>query len=226
MIRSTIAPGFAVLCLFGCTGEFPTDATQLQAAEDAYDRVLLVKSLNEIEAWHVKYETGSASMLAAGRNMSSIEAEFAGTGCKPTEELKALWSWRDGGIGSVPFVWYHDFLPLEDAVSEYRWLRLNPLVQWDPRYLPIFSFEGEWYAAYCGVGADSAGPIVHYFVEDAPRITNINLTVFLASMAEALRSGAMQWKNDAMAEDIQKMHAIHQKYNRGYEFPYFVPESD
>jgi hypothetical protein len=224
LIRSIVAYAFAVFSLCGCTGEFPTDAPKIQAAEQAYDSELLIKSLNEIEAWHLENDTRVASVLGAGRSPSSIDAQFEGTDCRPTEELKSLWSWRDGGIGAVPFVWYHDFLPLQEALSEYKWLLLNPLVQWDPRYIPIFSYEGEWYAAYCGKGASTAGPIIHFFLEDEPRVTHTNLTVFLAGMAEALRSGAVWWENDAMVDDIRKVHFIHQKYNRGYSFPYFVPD--
>jgi hypothetical protein len=223
MIRSTIAYGFAVSCLYGCVGEFPADSAKIQAAEQAYDQVLLVKSLNEIEAWHIENDTGVASTLGAGRNGSSIVAEFATSECRPTEELQVLWSWRDGG-GTLPFVWYHNFLPLDEALSEYRWLRLNPLVQWDPRYIPIFSFEGEWFAAYCGEGANGAGPIVHYFLEDEPRITYVNLTAFLASMAEALRNDVVRWEHGAMTDDIAKMQIIHQEFNPGYAFPYYVPD--
>jgi len=224
MIRATLVSSFTVLCLSACSGEFPADASKLRAAEQAYDRELLVKSLNEIEAWHVQHETGIADVLAPGRNPSLIEAEFPGTECRLTEELKALWSWRDGGISSVPFVWYQDFLPLEEALSEYRSLRLNPLVRWDPRYIPVFSFEGEWFAAYCGEGADKAGPIVHYFLEDKPRITYVNLTVFLASMAEALRGGGVRWRGGAMKDDVGKMFSIHRKFNPGYPFPYYIPD--
>ena len=126
MIRSNIAYGFAALCLYGCTGEFPVDAPKLQAAEQAYDGELLVKSLNEIDAWHVEHDTGVANVLGAGNNPLSIEAEFANLDCRLTDELKALWSWCDGGVASVPFVWYHDFLSLQEALSEYRWLRLIP----------------------------------------------------------------------------------------------------
>ena len=223
--RSTVACGIALFVLCACSGQFPTDPTKLKAAEEAYNKALLLDSLNQIEAWHAANETGVADILAAGRQAGSIEDAFSGTACKPTDELKTLWTWRDGGVGATPFVWYHDFLPLKDALSEYEWLRLNPLVQWDPRYVPIFAFEGEWFAAYCGQDSDSAGPIVHYFLEDGPRIVYVNLTVFMASMAEALHSGAVQWENDAMTDDIRKMHVIHQRYNRGYDFPYHVPEN-
>jgi hypothetical protein len=113
---------------------------------------------------------------------------------------------------------------LEDAVSEYRWLTLNPLIPWDPNYIPLFSYEGEWYAGYCGKGSNTAGPVVNFFLEDGAMITHINITTFLASMAEAMRTGALTWEDGAMVEDIHEVHRIHQEHNPGYSFPYYVPD--
>lgn len=225
MIRSTIAFGFAVICLYGCVGEFAADSAKIQADEQAYDPVLMEKSLDEIEAWHIENETGVANILGAGRSLSFIAAQFENADCTLTEELKVLWSWHDGGVSSVPFVWYHNFLRLQDALSEYRWLRLNPVVQWDPRYIPIFSFDGEWFAAYCGEGANKAGAIVHYFLEDEPRIAYVNLTAFLASMADGLRSGGIHWQGGATKDDIWKMYLVYQKRNPGYGFAYNVADA-
>ncbi len=114
---------------------------------------------------------------------------------------------------------------MEEALSEYESLLLNPLVQWDPQYIPVFAFEGEWYAAYCGKDVSNAGPVVHVFLQDEPRVTHVNLTIFMAGMAETLSSGSVRWKSDAMVEDIGKVHSIHQKYNPGYEFPYYVEDA-
>ena len=71
------------------------------------------------------------------------------------------------------------------------------------------------------VGA--AGPVAHFLLEDEPRITHVNLTVFISTMAETLRSGAVSWENDAMVDDINEVYRIHQKHNPGYDFPYHVP---
>ena len=223
VIRALVASTFTAIVLWGCDGQFPTDSSKLQAAEARYDAALLTNSLDAIAAWHATNKTGVAGYLSAGKNPASIEEAFKGSACKPTEELKALWSWRDGGIGPTPFVWYHDFLPLDDALSAYKWLRINPLARWDPQYVPILAFQGEWYAAYCGPDSVNAGPIAHYFLEDEPRIVSVNLTVFMAGMAEALQSSAVQWKDGAMVDDIHQMHSIHQRRNPGYPFPYYVP---
>lgn len=71
-----------------------------------------------------------------------------------------------------------------------------------------------------------AGPIIHSFLEDEPRITAINLTTFIATMAEVLESGAVQWENGGMVEDIAKVATIHQAKNPGYAFPYAVSTGD
>lgn len=210
--------------LVGCNQEFPASSAQLKAAEDAYNPGTLAQSLRDIETWHIKHKTGLADSLRDGISMSSIEAAFPEEECNPNDELKMMWSWRNGEQSSAPFIWYHDFLSMEEAKSEYKWLLLNPLITWDPNYIPAFTFEGEWYAVYCGAESKSAGPIVHFFLEDGPRVTYTNITTFLSTMAEALNSGAVSWQNGAMIEDINKMHRIHQKYNNGLQFPYYVPK--
>lgn len=222
MTRTINAAVLVAGLLVGCTGEFPTAGPQYQAAEAAYDRERLIRSLRDIEAWHIEHGTGLTDSLRQGIPAPSIEAAFASEGCKPTDELKALWSWRNGGRGSVPFVWYHDFLSMEEAKSEYKRLLLNPLVRWDPHYIPVFTFEGEWYASYCGPKSKVSGPVVFFFLEDDPGIPYVNLTTYLSTMAEALRSGAVSWKNGAMVEDIGAVFRIHRKHNRGYPFPYHV----
>jgi len=211
----------AILC--GCEGKFQASPGQLRAADSAYNARELQRSLHAIEAWHRKNNTGLADSLRDGLPVSSIERAFSNDDCQPNEELKALWSWRNGEDSYIPFIWYHDFLSVEDAQSEYNWLRFNPLISWDPNYIPLFSFEGEWYAVYCGPDSEKAGPIIHFFLEDEPKISYTNLTTFLVTMAEALDSGAVSWINGGMVEDIGGIYRIHQKYNANTNFPYYVP---
>ena len=88
----------ALLVLCACSGQFPSDASKSQAAEAAYDGARLLASLNAIESWHINKDTGIASALNSGLDGSSIEQALSGPHCKATEELKLLWSWRDGAI--------------------------------------------------------------------------------------------------------------------------------
>ena len=64
---------------------------------------------------------------------------------------------------------------------------------------------------------------MHFFLEDEARITHVNLAVLLAGMAEAMRTGAVRWRDGAMVDDIRALHRIHQRRNPGYPFPYHVP---
>lgn len=228
----TVKPGFLMiavaLVLFGCTGDFQPSLDQLRAAEQSFDNQALLRGLEAIKAWHRHNETGVDQSLQPGREPSRLSLTLLSLshGCRLTQELKTLWSWHDGDTGSEPFIWYHDFLPLNRAILEYQWLIVNPLVRWDPDYIPIASFQGEWFGAYCGSNSEVAGPILHYFLEDEPRITAINLTTFIATMAEVLESGAVQWENGGMVEDIAKVATIHQAKNPGYAFPYAISTGD
>lgn len=215
----------AALGLCGCTGEFPADPGALERAARAYDADALTHSLAAIEAWHVGNDTGLAPRLRPGLAAPTLASRPLVSRCRLNAELAALWSWHDGGRGAAPLVWYHDFLSLDEAVSEYRWLLLAPLVRWDPRYLPVLSFEGEWYGVYCGAGSPLAGPVVHYFLEDSPRIVAVNLTAFMTMMAQAMETGALRWEDGAMVEDIHALSALHQRHNPGHPFPYHVPET-
>lgn len=225
-LRSLLVAVF--LFLSGCSGDLSPSLDQLRAAEESFNNKVLIRSLERIKAWHRHNETGVDKTIQPGRDPSRLSPMLLSLprGCRLTQELRSLWSWHDGDAGAGPFIWYHDFLPLNRAVLEYHWLILNPLVQWNPDYLPIMSFQGEWYGAYCGSKSEVAGPIIHYFLEDEPRITAINLTTFLATIAEVLESGAVRWQDGGMVEDIAEVATIHQARNPGYAFPYAVPDGN
>ena len=90
--------------------------------------------------------------------------------------------------------------------------------------MPVFSFQGEIYAAYCGENPIAAGPVVHYSLEDGPMMSFINLTPMALTMAELFESGAVVWNADteSMVEDIKAVANIHIGYNPGSTFPYYV----
>lgn len=213
----------AVAIVCGCSAEFPTDPVHLRAATAQSSPRQLKQSLESIKAWHRVHRTGLAAALRPGLSGKALEPTLLFGKCALSDELKTLWSWHDGEISQVPFVWYHDFLTLEHAIAEYRWLVLNPLVRWDPAYLPVLSFDGEWYGAYCGSDSATAGPIVHFDPEGGAHITATNLTTFMAMMAEAMEDGAVTWIDGGMVDTIGQLKAIHARHNPGLEFPYYVP---
>ncbi len=234
--RLALAPSLLLVVLVLSSCKFETDTSQremvqLTTAEDLnrslrdFDLDLLTQSLEDIKAWHVENATGLAEELRPGLSVETISQAFsaAATDCVPTDELIALWSWHDGAVSAVPAIWYHDFLPLDQALTELDILLRDDHLTWDPHYIPVFSFDGEWYAAYCGPEPRTSGPIVHFFIEQDPIITHVNLTTFLAARAEAFRSRVVRWEDAAMVENVRELSRIHERFNEGYPFPYALP---
>jgi hypothetical protein len=187
----------------------------------------MVGALGDIEPWHSDHDTGLVDDLNPGASGEELKATFSSLGVQPTEELTFLWSWHDGETSEHPLIWYHDFLSAQEAAEEYRSLNRHPLIRWDRRFLPVFSFQGEWYAVYCAAQPIEAGPVVHFILEDEPRIAFANLTTMITTMAEVFRSGAVVWdsENQAMSDDVVAIAKIHAQRNPGYSFPYFVDDS-
>lgn len=212
-----------VLLVSGCGADPVASELQFKVAAERSDVEVLLSGLELIKGWHQRHATGMTRELRPGLSEEAIAKAFAGIDCHPTDELKALWAWHDGATDATPFVWYHDFLSLEDAVSARWLLRLAALTHWDRRLVPVFEFDGEWYATYCGPEETAAAPIVHLSFEDEPRVTHINLTTFVMTMAQAMGQDAVRWEGDVMVEDIHELHRIYLQHNPGYDFPYYVP---
>ncbi len=218
-------PGVLILLMLaGCLGVFPVDEVDMHRARSAMDKNVLTQSLHSTKAWHVQNGTSLVDALRPGAAEEDIIAEFESIDLVPTRELQTLWTWHDGGVAEHPLIWYHDLLSHEEAVQEYRSLIRNPLVRWDKRFVPVFMHQGEWYAVYCGSEEVSAGPVVHFFLEDDPKVAYTNLTAMMATMAEVFASGAVTWDAEkrTISDDVKAIARIHATHNPGIAFPYYV----
>lgn len=213
------------LAVTGCGADYKTPNPAVGAAENAFDEQLLMDGLEEIIGWHLENETGLVDGLQPGLAPHRIDELLRDAGCEPTAEMQTLWSWHNGAKAVAPFIWYHNFLPVEEAISQRRLLTGIPFSKWPSTYLPVFDFEGEWYGLHCGGDGRKAGPVLHYFLEDTPRITHVNLTTLISHQAEVLETGAVTWRKGGMVEDVQAVYRIHQHHNPGYPFPYYVDGS-
>ena len=226
MVTRFVSCWLIALACLGCGGEFPVDARTQQLAADHADTRALLDALERIESWHASHGTGLE--LRAGRDAAALTRRLRGSDLHATDELVALYGWHDGEAraDALDFVWGFDFLPLDDAIGDRRWLRWVPLLGWDADYLPILSFQGEWFAVDCGREGQAGSPVVHLFLEDSPRVAFTNLTTMMRTMAEAMESGAIRWDSEvgAMVDDVQAVSEIHARLNPGAEFPYAVPE--
>lgn len=219
---------FILLGLNSCRGlvESPFTEAQRSQAEEAFDESALVDSLERILAWHQTNQTEIPGALNPGKERESILAAFSELPCKPTKELIKLWEWHDGTQYSpVPFIWYHDFLSVENALAEYKQLVSNPLISWKKNWIPVFSFDGEWYFVECYNESRVASPIGYLFLEETEvHYTYISLTRMLETAALWLNQGAVFWDSlsGGMGNNIHEVFRIHQELNVGAQFPYHV----
>ncbi|MCU7960541.1 MAG: hypothetical protein KZQ58_11220 [gamma proteobacterium symbiont of Bathyaustriella thionipta] len=197
-----------------------TDQQRQQAAEHANSTQLLA-ALENIRAFHERNNSGL--QLQAALPAAEFERLSAAFPCVIPDELQTLWSWRNGESSDV-FIWYHRFLPLQEALSQYRILSNTPFSGWSRYWIPVFSYEGEWYGLECGDKPRSGSPLILYTLEDAGRLAYRNLGSYLQSMSRALDEGAIIWQQDGWnAMDGAKPYSrIFSELNPGIAFPYYI----
>ena len=202
-----------------------TETEQAKANED-YTPSDMMTALDQILLWHQTNQTGLDALLNPGTEATAIDDEFSELPCQPTEELIQLWTWRNGTqAASTPFIWYHNFLSVEDALMEYQRLTGNPLIGWRENWIPVFTFEGEWYFVVCFEENQPASTVGYYSLEGTEAIyAYTSLTKMLQTAAELFAQKAVIWDvdNEGMSEDMKAVYEIHQRLNEGAQFPYYV----
>ena len=186
----------------------------------------MIASLEAIERWHQTNQTELVSALNPGKDRSAILEAFSDLPCQPTEELIQLWGWHNGTQAvATPFIWYHNFLSVEEAISEYQSLTNNPLIGWSENWIPVFEFEDEWYFVACYAEIQPASPVGYYFLEDTETYyTYLNVTKMVETSVAWFSQNAITWDKDeeGMIDDIRQVFEIHQALNEGSQFPYYV----
>jgi len=218
-----VAPLLAGLaaCSRPLADPFPVGAGR--QAEASFQDLDIAGALDRILAWHEANRTDIPAALKPGLPRQAALAAFEDMPCRPTEELLQLWAWHDGADqAEAPFIWYLDFLSAGRAIEAYRSLAANPLFGWPADWIPVFTFEGEWYFTVCGTEMQPAAPVGFYFPENGEAVyTYTSLSAMLETSAAYLERGAVVW-DGGMVEDIRRVFEIHQELNPGAQFPYFV----
>ena len=198
------------------------------AAVASTDLERLRDDLSRIEGWHARERTGLTTALRGGVPLAELDAAEAGLGCRFPDDLRALWRWRDGhaddGAGAA-FTWYHQLLPLHEALAQYRELRAAPYIDWDASWLPVLYFQEEWYFVECGPAPVAASPLMFYFTETGPAPAYASLTAYFATMADAMATGAVVRDGDGIDADERALAALHARHKPGLTFPNHVPDA-
>ncbi len=195
-------------------------------AEEAFNNGDMITSLEQILLWHQSNRTDIPAALNLAHSRATILEAFADGPCQPTDELLQLWTWHNGTKEVItPFIWYHNFLSVEEAKLAQERLTSNPLIDWHPNWIPIFEFEGEWYLVECYIDLRRASPVEHFFLEnDEAFYVFLNLTKMLETSAVWFGQPAVTWDNEqqGMEEDSRKVFEIHQMLNEGTQFSYHI----
>ena len=205
----------------------PTTAMRA-AAVATTDVEAMLDALSRIEGWHARERTGLTSALRGGVPVAELDAAEARLGCRLPDDLRALWRWRDGHTdadGGAAFAWYHQLLPLHEALAQHDALRATPRSGWHASWLPVLYFEGEWYFVECGTRPTAASPLMYYFAESGPAPAYASLGTYVATMAEAMATGAVTHAGDGLDADEAALAAIHARRNPGLPFPYHVADN-
>ncbi len=224
-----IAGLFLVVLVAGCGGDREPVVTppMREKALAGPDTAAMIQSLERILAWHERNGTGIPQLLNPGLDDATIDARFRELGCEPPADLRALWKWRNGHAdnGRAQWLtWYHQFLPLDEAVAEYHRLRATPFLAWGRNWIPVLQFQTEWYFVVCGPIAHLANPLLVFMAEDGVMHPYTNLSSYFETMSRAMESGAVYAEGDPpdMRENIRDLAAIHRTQNPGLAFPYHV----
>lgn len=226
MLRSLFITSVGLLTM-SCSGDesydhgFAISASQWALANQQADLKLLQDSAKAIESWHAQAKTGILlNSPLSDQQYGELVGEFP---CALPQEVQALWKWKNGESTDY-FIWYHGFLSLEDAIRQYNYLLSEPIFGWQKNWIPFFQFQDEWYFVECKNEPTAGAPVIHYFTESGPSYAYTNLTMYLATMAEAMDRGVLTWRegwwNDL--DDRRKLVAIHDEYNDLAKFPYAI----
>lgn len=206
------------------TGPDPVDVQR------SIDPAQLLTVLGRLIDWHRQAGHRVATLLRPGLASDAIADRLAAVGLAPTPELTALYGWHDGtdtadGL-EYPLVWYHRFLPLDEALALRRDRIAGLGADWPADWLPVFDFEGESYAVACPRDSHAGGPVYFTFLEDTefPPVY-LSLTRMLETQFEGLRGcgGRGSDHGYALELDLADYARLHGLLNPGLRFPYAVP---
>ena len=192
-----------------------------QAAVDQADVGLLLNELAALAAWHADVDSGLSLRPGLSQDVrSQVSQAF---GCEPSDELIAMWQWRDGEAGDQ-FFWYHQFMSLDEAVSAQTILSWTPFIGWQDNWIPFAQFEGEWMFVECSDVPRRGLPVGRFLLESGADFGYDNLTRYLQTLNASIDAGALSWQDGWWLEaEPRQLGDIHRQINEHGAFPYAEP---
>ena len=155
---------------------------------------MITQLLNEIEKCLQQLDHSCLDHLNPGLSSQQIQELFEEIPLQPTQDLRALYTWRNGSedsegitLGELAFFPGFYLMSLEESIQTYLELRARD--GWDKFWFPIFaSGGGDFYAM--NLAPEAQGQILGFYVyEEEPQVEYQSLESMLQTFKECYKQG-------------------------------------
>ena len=155
---------------------------------------MISQSLNEIEKCLQKLDHPCVDHLNPRISSQKIQELFEEIPLQPTQDLRALYTWRNGSkdsegitLGELAFFPGFYLMSLEESIQTYMELRARN--GWDKSWFPIFaSGGGDFYAM--NLAPEAQGQILGFYVfEEEGQVEYRSLKSMLATLKACYEQG-------------------------------------
>ncbi len=181
----------------------------------------LTSALNRIMSWFEEYSPTSTLGFQPSLLLNEIETKLNTLPFFVSQEVYELYGWRNGDESYSLIFGYLWMLNLEGACESTEFVNHEDLLemreQGEPKYLlPLFEFDGEYFAVQGGDVLVDAATVFH--VSDCYDLTPafINLTKMMMTIAEFYETGVYEVTESGVeVVDEHRFGEIRRKYNPG-----------
>jgi len=173
---------------------------------------MITQLLNEIEKCLQKLHHSCVDHLNPGISSQQIQELFEKIPLQPTQDLRALYTWRNGSedsegitLGELAFFPGFYLMSLEESIQTYLELRARDA--WDKSWFPIFaSGGGDFYAM--NLAPEAQGQILGFYVfEEEGQVEYWSLKSMLATLKACYEQGIIFRNEQGYLDMDYKKHA-------------------
>ena len=173
---------------------------------------MITQLLNEIVKSLQQLDHSCLDHLNPGISSQQIQELFEKIPLQPTQELRALYTWRNGSedsegitLGELAFFPGFYLMSLEESIQTY--LELRERYGWDKSWFPIFaSGGGDFYAM--NLASEAQGQILGFYVfEEEPQVEYRSLKSMLTTFKVCYEQGIIFRNEQGYLDMDYRKHA-------------------
>lgn len=172
----------------------------------------ITQLLDEIEKCLQQLHHSCLDHLNPGLSFQKIQELFEEIPLQPTQDLRALYTWRNGSedsegitLGELAFFPGFYLMSLEESIQTY--LELRETDAWDKSWFPIFaSGGGDFYAM--NLAPEAQGQILGFYVfEEEAQVEYRSLKSMLATLKACYEQGIIFRNEQGCLDMYYRKHA-------------------